>query len=71
MDKKEPEKMLTALELSEFLSVPVSWVWKASREGLLPHLRLPGGRRFLRFNSAEVLEGLAPQDDRPVERGQF
>ena len=47
-------RLLTAAQLSEILNVPVSWCWKAARTGQLPHVRLPGGRAFLRFDLAEV-----------------
>jgi len=47
-------RLLTARELAEVLNVPVSWCWKAARTGQLPHVRLPGGRAFVRFDLAEV-----------------
>lgn len=47
-------RLLTAAELAQVLNVPVSWCWKAARANQLPHVRLPGGRGFLRFDLAAV-----------------
>ncbi len=49
---------MTAAELAKFLNVPVAYVWKGAREGRLPHYRLPGGRKFIRFRKSEVMEVL-------------
>ncbi|MCG2794583.1 MAG: helix-turn-helix domain-containing protein [Actinomycetia bacterium] len=51
----EAEKLLTARELAEYLNVPVAWCWKVARDGTLPSVRLPGGRRFLRFDLEAVM----------------
>jgi len=64
-------RLLTAAELAAVLNVPVGWCWKAARAGQLPHVRLPGGRAFVRFDLAEVEAALkagqevlaAPQQD--------
>ncbi len=56
----EAEKhLLTSTELAQYLNVPVGWCWKAARAGQLPHVRLPGGRKFIRFDLVKVLEVLA------------
>ena len=52
------KQLATAQELAEYLNVPVSFVWNATRRGTLPHVRLPGGRRFIRFDLEEVLATL-------------
>ena len=51
-------RLLTAAELAEYLNVPVGWCWKAAREGELPSVRLPGGRRFVRFDLEDVMAAL-------------
>jgi excisionase family DNA binding protein len=42
------ERLLTAVELAELLSVPESWVREATRAGRLPHLALGRYRRYSR-----------------------
>ena len=42
------ERLLTAAELAELLSVPESWVREATRAGRLPHLALGRYRRYSR-----------------------
>ena len=52
--------MLTAQQLAEVLNVPVATIWKWARSAEVPSIRLPGGRRFVRFDLAAVeaaLEG--------------
>ena len=51
-------QLLTASELAKVLNLPVSQVWRLSRDGRLPCLRIPGGRRQLRFSLPRVLEAL-------------
>lgn len=51
-------RLMTPAELAEYLNVPVGWCWKAAREGWLPHIRLPGGRKFIRFDKDAVVEAL-------------
>ncbi len=53
-------RLLTAAELAAVLNVPVATVWKWARVGQVPCIRLPGGRRGVRFELVEVervLEG--------------
>ena len=47
-------RLITAGELAQVLAVPVSTVWKWGRSGEVPCIRLPGGRRFVRFDLAAV-----------------
>jgi predicted DNA-binding transcriptional regulator AlpA len=56
------DRLLSAAELGEILHVPVSWCWKAARTGQLPHVRLPGGRFFVRFDLSEVEKSLRGGD---------
>jgi excisionase family DNA binding protein len=45
--------LLTPEQLSETLSVPVSWVYEQSRQGNIPTHRIG---KYIRFNLAEVVE---------------
>jgi len=45
--------LITAKEIAEVLSVPVSWVYERTRKNLIRHHRLG---KYVRFNLAEVLE---------------
>lgn len=40
------ERLLTAKEVAERLSLPESWVREATRDGRLPHLALGRYRRY-------------------------
>ena len=42
------ERLLTAAEVGELLSVPESWVRRDTRAGRLPHLELGRYRRYER-----------------------
>jgi excisionase family DNA binding protein len=52
------DRLLSAAEVAELLSVPESWVRERSREGDLPCLRLG---RYVRYERAEVLAWLEEQ----------
>jgi len=52
------ERLLTPQELANYLGISTSCVWSLARENKLPHIRIPGGRRFIRFNLEQVLEAL-------------
>ncbi len=52
------ERLLTALEVAELLSVPVSWVREATRSGYLPHYPLG---RYRRYRREDVLAWLEEQ----------
>jgi excisionase family DNA binding protein len=55
------ERLLTAQEVAELLSVPASWVYAEARAGRIPHVRVGRYRRF----SREAIEQWA----RALERG--
>ena len=46
------DRLITAEELSQYLSVPTHWVWRKVREGFLPCIRCG---HFQRFDLNEVL----------------
>jgi excisionase family DNA binding protein len=52
------DRLLTACEVAERLSVPESWVRQESREGRMPHVRLG---RYVRFEWPAVVEWLQEQ----------
>jgi Helix-turn-helix domain len=57
----EPEALLTADDVAEFLRVPVSWVYERARKrgaSRLPHLKLG---KYLRFEERVVREFLDRQ----------
>jgi len=49
------ERLLTASEVAELLSVPESWVRESSRSGAIPCVRLG---RYVRYEEAAVLAWL-------------
>jgi excisionase family DNA binding protein len=49
------ERLLTAGEVAELLSVPVSWVREHTRSGAIPHLELG---RYKRYRLDDVLAWL-------------
>jgi excisionase family DNA binding protein len=52
------DRLLTAGEVAELLSVPESWVRQETRAGHLPHLELG---RYRRYDREEVLGWLEGQ----------
>jgi len=60
------ERLLTAAEVAELLSVPESWVREATREERLPYLALGRYRRYSREAIEAWLEG---QRGGPPARG--
>jgi excisionase family DNA binding protein len=46
------ERLLTAAEVAELLSVPVSWIREHTRSGAIPHIPLG---RYVRYREAVVL----------------
>ena len=52
------ERLLTAAEVAELLSVPELWVRQESRADRLPHLRLG---RYVRYEREAVLSWLEEQ----------
>jgi excisionase family DNA binding protein len=59
------DRLLTAEEVAELLSVPVSWVRESTRSGAMPHLELG---RYRRYDRAAVEAWLAScsKPGRPV-----
>jgi excisionase family DNA binding protein len=53
------DSLLTAAEVAEMLSVPVSWVREHTRSGKIPHLELG---RYRRYRRAAVLDWLSTQE---------
>lgn len=52
------DRLLTALEVAERLSVPESWVRAETRAGRMPHLELG---RYRRYDWPAVVDWLAEQ----------
>jgi excisionase family DNA binding protein len=52
------ERLLSAAEVAELLSVPVTWVREATRAGRLPHVRLG---RYARYERDQVLDWVTQQ----------
>jgi excisionase family DNA binding protein len=52
------DRLLTATEIAELLSVPVSWVREHTRSGLVPHVPLG---RYVRYDRADVLAWVEAQ----------
>jgi excisionase family DNA binding protein len=52
------DRLLTADEVAEILSVKVSWVREATRDGRLPHITLG---RYRRYRAREIEEFLESQ----------
>ncbi len=59
------DRLLNAVEVAAFLSVPKSWVLESARSGALPCVRLG---RYVRFDQADVDAWLASckQPGRPI-----
>jgi excisionase family DNA binding protein len=52
-------QLLTPEQVAERLQVPKSWVYRAAREGRLPHV--PGLGRYVRFDADELDRFIAGQ----------
>jgi excisionase family DNA binding protein len=50
------ERLLTAEEVAELLTVPTSWVRESTRSGAIPHVELG---RYKRYRLADVESWLA------------
>lgn len=59
------DRLLTAMEVAELLSVPVSWVRESTRSGAMPCVPLG---RYRRYDRADVLAWLesCKQRGRPI-----
>ena len=53
------ERLLTAADVAELLSVPVSWVREHTRSGLIPHIQLG---RYVRYRQETVVTWIAQQE---------
>jgi excisionase family DNA binding protein len=53
------ERLLTAPDVAELLSVPVSWVREHTRSGRIPHVQLG---RYVRYREATLLTWVAEQE---------
>ena len=59
------DRLLTAEDVAEMLSVKVSWVREATRDGRLPHICLGRYRRYRRSEIEEFLESQRRGRSRP------
>ena len=50
------ERLLTATEVADWLSVPVSWVRESTRSGAMPHVELGRYKRYREVDVARWLE---------------
>jgi hypothetical protein len=53
-----PDHLISAAQLAAYLQLPISWCWRAAREGLIPHYRCG---QYIRFELSQVLENLKRQ----------
>ena len=63
--RKMKPRLLTAEEVSEILRVEKSWVYAATRENQIPHLRLG---RYVRFSEEAIEEWMGSLESRPMDR---
>lgn len=59
-------RLLTAQEVAQLLSVPTSWVYAEARAGRIPHVRMG---RYCRFARDSVEEWARALERGPVSRG--
>ena len=53
------DRLLTAADVAELLSVPVSWVREHTRSGLIPHVQLG---RYVRYREETLVSWVAAQE---------
>ncbi len=53
------DRLLTASDVAELLSVPVSWVREHTRSGLIPHVQLG---RYVRYRQEAVVSWISQQE---------
>lgn len=53
------DRLLTAADVAELLSVPVSWVREHTRSGLIPHVQLG---RYVRYRQETVVSWIGQQE---------
>lgn len=54
------DRLLTAADVAELLSVPVSWVREHTRSGRIPHVQLG---RYVRYRYETVVSWVAEQEE--------
>jgi excisionase family DNA binding protein len=59
------ERLLTAAEVAELLSVPVSWVREHTRSGRIPHVQLG---HYVRYRRDTVVSWVAEQESTAFRR---
>jgi excisionase family DNA binding protein len=59
------ESLLTAADVAELLSVPVSWVREHTRSGRIPHIQLG---HYVRYRRETVVSWVAEQETRTFRR---
>jgi len=55
----QSERLLTAPDVAELLSVPVSWVREHTRSGRIPHIQLG---RYVRYREEALVSWVAAQE---------
>ena len=53
------DRLLTAADVAELLSVPVSWVREHTRSGRIPHVQLG---RYVRYRQETVVSWIGQQE---------
>jgi excisionase family DNA binding protein len=53
------DRLLTAIDVAELLSVPVSWVREHTRSGRIPHVQLG---RYVRYREETLVSWVAEQE---------
>jgi excisionase family DNA binding protein len=53
------DRLLTAADVAELLSVPVSWVREHTRSGRIPHVQLG---RYVRYREETLVTWVAEQE---------
>lgn len=65
-DTQQREDLLTAVEVARMLRVTPAWVYAATRQGTVPHVRLG---RYVRYRRGAVLDWLAESEHHGAKRG--
>lgn len=60
------DRLLTADEVADLLSVPLGWVREHTRSGELPHVQLGRYRRYHRGELLKYIEAQAAGGDKPL-----
>ena len=59
------ERLLTASDVAELLSVPVSWVREHTRSGRIPHVQLG---RYVRYRHDTIVDWIGAQEGRTFRK---